>query len=98
MVARQFTIPITEVSDLEVFCPECETSFTLGLEGKRWLPPSCPVCEEVFGPRFTEVLQDYVRFLETAEAVGVEVSFCIDANDPRREEDQSAGSELAAGA
>ena len=75
MCIKQITLPVRELSELEVVCPNCDSAFST--EGRQWLAPSCPVCDEAFGPRFTEAMQNYARFLESARALNVGVNFLV---------------------
>jgi hypothetical protein len=88
MATRQVTVPIKEIYDLEVVCPGCQAAHIVAAEGQRRLPASCPVCDQAFGPRFTEALHSYLKFLKSARAVkvGVNLRIQVDKLDANREQ------------
>ena len=90
MATRQVTVPIEEIYDLEVVCPRCQAAHAVAAEGQRRLPASCPVCDRAFGPRFTEALHSYLKFLKSARAVKVGVNLRIQVDRPDRKREHVA--------
>lgn len=67
MTENEVVIPLTELNRMEIICPKCNSSVTLGSKVDGYFPTNCAACNEVLAVGISNIAAAWKDFLTKAK-------------------------------